>query len=64
MNEGMIQIGDKVCARYFEIESDIKGIVTHVPQDIGDMFYIKTEYNEIKAINPLCSILVGIFQEK
>jgi hypothetical protein len=53
------QIGDEVRVVYVSTLPDIKGMIIHIPQDVGDMWHIKTE-TELFAINPMCSILAGI----
>lgn len=59
----MIEIGDKVWVRYSEAETDYSGIVRHVPNDVGDMWYIETE-QEIIAVNPSSHALIGIYKTK
>jgi hypothetical protein len=59
--ENKIEKGDMVWIRYCELILDYQGMVVHVPQDVGDMWYIQTK-TEIIAVNPICSILIGIYK--
>jgi len=60
--DNTIRIGDKVFVEYFEIYTSYSGIVKHIPGDVGDMWHIETE-KAIIAVNPMCSILVGIYKD-
>ena len=60
--ENKITKGDLVWIRYSELVPDYSGTIIHVPQDVGDMWHIQTD-DEIIAINPMCSIFIGIYKE-
>jgi transcription antitermination factor NusG len=59
MDNKAIEVGDTVLVTYCYFE-DVKGKVTHIPQDTGDMFIIVDTTGVVYHVNPCSSMLVHI----
>ena len=60
MTNDTIQVGDTVTAYWTINGEQLEGVVVHIPQDVGDMWIIKTEKGYVAHINPNCSNLEQI----
>jgi hypothetical protein len=40
------------------------GIVLHMPNDVGDMIYVRDDDKNIRAINPNCDAFCGLLKEE
>ena len=56
-----IEVGDKITA-WFNDGLKFKGVVENIPQNTGDLWYIRHREGAIYAINPSGSNLEGILK--
>lgn len=56
--------GDVVMVCWSDATFDVKGVVKHVPQDTGDLWYIEENEGAVHAVNPMSSVFVQIVKEK